>query len=121
MEISNSPSSYNSLSLEKDKIIIKSEKKKIDNCIVLTPFGNLHNPIAYYIYAEWKINYSSRRLKLRSLNQMSDTESKWYVNKDMFTYLVFLLYPSVTNNIYAFISLFVDLSICKGHHHFNSY
>lgn len=99
MEISNSPSSYNSLSLEKDKIIIKSEKKKIDNCIVLTPFGNLHNPIAYYIYAEWKINYSSRRLKLRSLNQMSDTESKWYVNKDMFTYLVFLLYPSVTNNI----------------------
>lgn len=28
MEISNSPSSYNSLSLEKDKIIIKSEKKK---------------------------------------------------------------------------------------------
>lgn len=28
------------------------KKKKIDNCIVLTPFGNLHNPIAYYIYAE---------------------------------------------------------------------
>lgn len=28
MEISNSPSSYNSLSLEKDKIIKKSEKKE---------------------------------------------------------------------------------------------